>query len=109
MNVVVLRGTLSSEPVEPQDVIEVQVAVGDQHYFTFVDTAAIQLASALGAEVWVTASLSKHERCKALGAHHTIDYREEDFEARLKAAGGADPRRNGCPAPGTPTVGPSRG
>lgn len=44
-----------------------------------VGTAAIQLAKALGAEAWVTASAAKHAACKALGASLTINYREQDF------------------------------
>ncbi|AHM61009.1 NADPH:quinone reductase-like protein [Flammeovirgaceae bacterium 311] len=44
-----------------------------------VGTAAIQLAIALGAEAWVTASAPKHTNCRALGASVAIDYKEEDF------------------------------
>lgn len=44
-----------------------------------VGTAAIQLAKAMGATVIVTASTSKVERCRALGADHAIDYTTEDF------------------------------
>ena len=45
-----------------------------------VGTAAIQLAKLKNAEIFVTASKGKHAICKALGAHHTIDYKTEDFE-----------------------------
>ncbi|WP_224995453.1 NAD(P)H-quinone oxidoreductase [Cesiribacter sp. SM1] len=44
-----------------------------------VGTAAIQLARALGAEAWVTASAAKHEACRALGASEAIDYKTHDF------------------------------
>lgn len=44
-----------------------------------VGTAAIQLAKALGAEAWVTASAPKHQACRQLGASHTIDYKQQDF------------------------------
>lgn len=44
-----------------------------------VGTAAIQLAKALGAHVWVTASASKHARCQGLGASLTIDYKAKNF------------------------------
>ena len=44
-----------------------------------VGTAAIQLAKALGAEAWVTASAAKHAACKALGASLAINYKEQDF------------------------------
>ena len=45
-----------------------------------VGTAAIQLAKAMGASVWVTASAKKHTICKALGADFTIDYQTEKFD-----------------------------
>lgn len=45
-----------------------------------VGTAAIQIARAKGARVWVTASSGKHEACLSLGAERTIDYRSEQFE-----------------------------
>jgi len=44
-----------------------------------VGTAAIQLASWLGARPIVTASGMKHERLRDLGAARCIDYRSEDF------------------------------
>ena len=50
-----------------------------------VGTAAIQLARSIGAQVSVTASLPKHELCLSLGAHHAIDYKNEDFSAKMKA------------------------
>ncbi len=49
-----------------------------------VGIAAIQLAKWRGAEIFGTASASKHERLTALGVHHCIDYRTEDFEAVIK-------------------------
>ncbi len=58
-----------------------------------VGTAAVQLARALGAEPWVTASASKHDLCRQLGAAGCIDYRTEDFSALLDASrpgGGVD-------------------
>lgn len=48
-----------------------------------VGTAAIQLAKKLGATIFVTASASKHEACKQLGAQHTIDYKSADFAATI--------------------------
>ncbi|GIE31962.1 NAD(P)H quinone oxidoreductase [Actinoplanes italicus] len=44
-----------------------------------IGTFAVQLGSALGAKVLVTARASKHERLRALGAELTIDYQSEDF------------------------------
>ena len=49
-----------------------------------VGTAAIQLARLHGAEVWVTASAAKHDRCRALGAQLAIDYRQADFAAVVR-------------------------
>jgi putative PIG3 family NAD(P)H quinone oxidoreductase len=53
-----------------------------------VGTFAIQAAHAvLGAHVAVTAgSPAKLERCRALGAEVLIDYRQDDFVARLREA-----------------------
>jgi putative PIG3 family NAD(P)H quinone oxidoreductase len=52
-----------------------------------IGTTAIQLASALGARVAVTAgSAAKLERCRELGADVLINYREDDFVAAVKAA-----------------------
>jgi len=51
---------------------------------------AIQIAKALGARVWATAgSAEKCAACEKLGAR-AINYREEDFVAVLRKAGGAD-------------------
>jgi NADPH:quinone reductase-like Zn-dependent oxidoreductase len=56
-----------------------------------IGTHAIQVASALGAQVFTTAgSEAKRATCAELGADVTIDYRAEDFVAILKEAGGAD-------------------
>lgn len=48
-----------------------------------VGTAAIQLARAVGATPYVTASAPKHEACLALGAEAAIDYKTEDFAHRI--------------------------
>ncbi|GAB4512462.1 MAG: NAD(P)H-quinone oxidoreductase [Anaerolineae bacterium] len=50
-----------------------------------VGLAAIQIAKVLGATVIVTASASKHDICKALGADMTIDYKTENFAERILA------------------------
>ncbi|WP_028192846.1 NAD(P)H-quinone oxidoreductase [Salinispora pacifica] len=49
-----------------------------------IGTFAIQLGAALGATVLVTARLAKHDRLRALGVAHTIDYREQDFAAEVR-------------------------
>lgn len=51
-----------------------------------VGTAAIQLAREVGAHPHITASPSKHEYCRRLGAETTINYKEEDFAERIKVA-----------------------
>ncbi len=49
-----------------------------------VGTAAIQLAKAMGASrVIITASKGKHQICRDLGADHTIDYANQDFQAEI--------------------------
>lgn len=51
-----------------------------------IGTHAIQLARALGAHVAVTAgSPEKLDLCRELGAEITINYRDEDFVARMRA------------------------
>jgi putative PIG3 family NAD(P)H quinone oxidoreductase len=56
-----------------------------------IGTTAIQIAAALGAEVFATAgSDDKCAACTRLGAHRAINYRSEDFVEILRAAGGAD-------------------
>jgi len=48
-----------------------------------VGTAAIQIARMLGAEVFGTASASKHDAIRKLGVDHAIDYRTQDFEQEV--------------------------
>ncbi len=56
-----------------------------------IGSFAIQLAVAMGAEVYATAgSAEKLEHCRELGATRAISYRDEDFVEILTAAGGAD-------------------
>ncbi len=44
-----------------------------------VGSAAIQICKVLGMKIFVTASKSKHEFCRNLGADVVIDYKNEDF------------------------------
>jgi NADPH:quinone reductase-like Zn-dependent oxidoreductase len=46
-----------------------------------VGIAATQIARNAGAEIFGTASPSKHEAIRAQGVDHPIDYRSQDFEA----------------------------
>ncbi|MBX9918300.1 MAG: zinc-binding dehydrogenase, partial [Mycolicibacterium frederiksbergense] len=56
-----------------------------------IGTHAIQLARQLGTRVAVTAGSSeKLAVCAELGAEILINYRDEDFAERIRAAGGAD-------------------
>ena len=56
-----------------------------------IGTTAIQLAASFGARVFATAgSGEKCAACVGLGAERAINYRDEDFVAVLKEAGGAD-------------------
>ena len=56
-----------------------------------IGTMAIQLAKALGSKVIVTVgSKAKADACLKLGADHAINYKEEDFVAKVKEiTGGA--------------------
>jgi NADPH:quinone reductase-like Zn-dependent oxidoreductase len=46
-----------------------------------VGISATQIARNVGAEIFGTASASKHEAIRAQGVTHAIDYRTQDFEA----------------------------
>lgn len=49
-----------------------------------VGQAALQLAKWRGAEIFGTASPSKHARLREQGVHHCIDYRNDDFAEAVK-------------------------
>lgn len=54
-----------------------------------VGIAATQLASGIGAEIFGTASPSKHDVIRAQGVEHAIDYRNQDFAAEaMRITGG---------------------
>jgi NADPH:quinone reductase-like Zn-dependent oxidoreductase len=55
-----------------------------------VGIAASQIARNVGAEVFGTASASKHEAIRAQGVQHAIDYREQDFEAEVMRLTGGE-------------------
>ena len=48
-----------------------------------VGISATQVARAIGAEVYGTASGSKHDAIREQGVDHAIDYRTQDFEAEV--------------------------
>ncbi|KXK60843.1 NADPH:quinone oxidoreductase [Micromonospora rosaria] len=49
-----------------------------------IGTFAVQLGTALGATVVATARSTKHDRLRALGAAHLVDYREQDFVEEVR-------------------------
>jgi NADPH:quinone reductase-like Zn-dependent oxidoreductase len=49
-----------------------------------VGIASTQIAKLLGAEVFGTASASKHDACRECGVDHPIDYRERDFVKEVR-------------------------
>lgn len=55
-----------------------------------VGIAATQLARNVGAEIFGTASPSKHEAIRAQGVAHAIDYRGKDFEAEVTRITGGE-------------------
>ncbi len=48
-----------------------------------VGISATQIARARGAEIFGTASASKHDAIRAQGVTHAIDYRNDDFEVEI--------------------------
>src|SRR5215211_4385355 len=55
-----------------------------------VGTAAVQIAKAVGAEIFGTPSATKHDAIKSQGVAHPIDYRTQDFEAETKRITGGE-------------------
>jgi NADPH:quinone reductase-like Zn-dependent oxidoreductase len=55
-----------------------------------VGISATQLARNAGAEIFGTASPSKHEAIRAQGVAHAIDYRDQDFEAEVMRITGGE-------------------
>jgi NADPH:quinone reductase-like Zn-dependent oxidoreductase len=55
-----------------------------------VGISATQIARNVGAEIFGTASPSKHEAIRAQGITHAIDYRSQDFEAETRRITGGE-------------------
>lgn len=55
-----------------------------------VGIAATQIAKILGAEVYGTASASKHEAIRGFGVDHAIDYRANDFVTEVRRISGEE-------------------
>ncbi len=49
-----------------------------------VGIAATQVARNVGAEIYGTASASKHDAIRTHGVHHPIDYRTQDFKTEVR-------------------------
>ena len=64
--------------VKPGERVLVHAAAGG------VGTAAVQIARHHEAEVFGTASASKHDAIRELGVAHAIDYRAQDFEREVE-------------------------
>jgi len=64
--------------VQPGDRVLVHAVAGG------VGQAALQICKWRGAEVYGTASASKHDRLREYGVAHCIDYRNQDFEQEIK-------------------------
>ena len=60
--------------LKPFETVLIHAAAGG------VGTAAVQISRSVGATIIGTASPVKHDYLKELGAHHIINYRDEDFE-----------------------------
>jgi NADPH:quinone reductase-like Zn-dependent oxidoreductase len=70
-------GLLRYGSVQPGERVLIHAAAGG------VGIAAIQIAKSLGAEVWGTASASKHDTVRELGCEHALDYRSSGWEKDL--------------------------
>jgi len=73
--------------LRPKDRVLIHAAAGG------VGISATQIARNIGAEIFGTASPSKHDAIRAQGVTHAIDYRNQDFEQetmRLTGGEGVD-------------------
>jgi NADPH:quinone reductase-like Zn-dependent oxidoreductase len=55
-----------------------------------VGIAATQIGKLLGAEIYGTASASKHDAIREFGVQHPIDYRDRDFAEEVRRISGED-------------------
>jgi NADPH:quinone reductase-like Zn-dependent oxidoreductase len=55
-----------------------------------VGISATQLAKTIGAEIFGTASASKHDAIREQGVQHAIDYRSQDFEQEVRRVTGGE-------------------
>jgi len=69
--------------LKPNERVLIHAAAGG------VGISATHIAKRIGAEIFGTASASKHDAIRAQGVDHPIDYRNEDFaEAAMRITGG---------------------
>jgi NADPH:quinone reductase-like Zn-dependent oxidoreductase len=76
--VVALQNLLAKRPIHPGQKVLINGAGGG------VGTFAVQLARYFGAEVTGIDSTEKLEMLSSIGAHHVIDYTQEDFTKSVK-------------------------
>src|SRR3954453_15878984 len=55
-----------------------------------VGSAATQIGKLLGAEIYGTASSSKHDAIRGFGVQHPIDYRDKDFAEEVRRISGEE-------------------
>ncbi|OEC96918.1 NAD(P)H-quinone oxidoreductase [Rhizobium sp. YK2] len=69
--------------IRPEESVLVHAAAGG------IGSAAVQLAVAMGARVFATASANNIDKVRSLGAEAVWDYRRQDFEAEIIDATGS--------------------
>jgi NADPH:quinone reductase-like Zn-dependent oxidoreductase len=70
--------------LKPEERVLIHAAAGG------VGISAIQISKAIGAEIFGTASGSKHDAIRAQGVDHAIDYRTQDFEEEVMRITGGE-------------------
>ena len=70
--------------LKPEERVLIHAAAGG------VGISATQIAKAIGAEIFGTASASKHDAIREQGVDHPIDYRNQDFAAEVKRITGGE-------------------
>jgi NADPH:quinone reductase-like Zn-dependent oxidoreductase len=70
--------------VRPGERLLIQAAAGG------VGIATTQIGKLLGAQIYGTASLSKHEAIREFGVQHPIDYHEHDFADEVRRISGEE-------------------
>jgi NADPH:quinone reductase-like Zn-dependent oxidoreductase len=70
--------------VSPRERLLIQAAAGG------VGIAATQIGKLLGAEIYGTASASKHDAIRGFGVQHPIDYRDKDFAEEVRRISGEE-------------------